>query len=44
MFILHKNVKRYKIHINNPSLNCTIQKCKKDDKIHNNNPSLNCTT
>ena len=44
MFILHKNVKRYKIHINNPSLNCTTQKCKKYDKIHINNPSLNCTT
>ena len=44
MFVLHKNVKGYKIHINNPSLNCTTQKYKKDDKIHNNNPSLNCTT
>ena len=23
LIVLHKNVKRYKIHTNNPSLNCT---------------------
>ena len=42
--VLHKNVKTYKIHTNNPSLNCTTQKCKKDDKIHTNNTNLKCTT